>query len=71
MFVKIMNFSILKSLNKQTFMINIVRNYYRVLEVLSSLNIEFEFKSVIGRKLKMSDLADSYPPNMEEILLMM
>ena len=71
MFVKIMNFSILKSLNKQTFMINIVRNYFRVLEVLSSLNIEFEFKSIIGRKLKMTDLEGSYPPNMEEILLMM
>ena len=66
-----MNFSILKSLNKQTFMINIVRNYFRVLEVLSSLNIEFDFKSVIVRKLKMTDLAGSYPPNMEEILLMM
>ena len=52
-------------------MINIVRNYFRVLEVLSSLNIEFEFKSVIGSKLKITDLAGSYPPNMEEILLMM
>ncbi len=37
-------------------MTNIVKNYFRVLEVLSSLNIEFEFKSVIGRKPKMTDL---------------
>ncbi len=37
-------------------MTNIVKNYFRVLEVLSSLNIEFEFKSVICRKPKMTDL---------------
>ena len=37
-------------------MTSIVKNYFRVLEVLSSLNIEFEFKSVIGRKPKMTDL---------------
>ena len=37
-------------------MTNIVKNYLRVLEVLSSLNFELEFKSGIGRKQKMSDL---------------
>ena len=39
-----------------TFMTNIVKNYFRVLEVLSSLNFELEFKSGIGRKPKMTDL---------------
>mgnify|MGYP007020014426 CR=1 FL=1 len=38
-----------------TFMTNIVRNYFRVLEVISSLNFELDFKSGIGRKPKMSD----------------
>ena len=37
-------------------MANIVKNYLRVLEVISSLNCELEFKSGIGRKQKMSDL---------------
>lgn len=37
-------------------MSNIVKNYLRVLEVISSLNCELEFKSGIGRKDKMSDL---------------
>ena len=37
-------------------MSNIVKNYFRVLEVISSLNCELEFKSGIGRKQKMSDL---------------
>lgn len=37
-------------------MSNIVKNYLRVLEVISSLNCELEFKSDVGRKLKMSDL---------------
>lgn len=37
-------------------MTNIVKNYFRVLEVLSSLNFELEFKSGIGRKSKMTDL---------------
>ena len=37
-------------------MTNIVKNYFRVLEVISSLNIELDFKSVIGRKPKMSDV---------------
>lgn len=37
-------------------MSNIVKNYFRVLEVISSLNCELEFKSGIGRKVKMSDL---------------
>jgi hypothetical protein len=37
-------------------MSNIVKNYFRVLEVISSLNCESEFKSAVGRKGKMSDL---------------
>ncbi len=37
-------------------MTNIVKNYFRVLEVISSLNIELDFKSGIGRKPKMSDI---------------
>lgn len=37
-------------------MSNIVKNYFRVLEVISSLNCESEFKSGIGRKEKMSDI---------------
>ncbi len=37
-------------------MTNIVKNYLRVLEVISSLNCKSEFKSGVGRKEKMSDL---------------
>jgi len=37
-------------------MSNIVKNYLRVLEVISSLNCESEFKSGVGRKSKMTDL---------------
>ena len=37
-------------------MTSIVKNYLRVLEVISSLNCESEFKSGVGRKEKMSDL---------------
>lgn len=37
-------------------MSNIVKKYFRVLEVLSSLNCELEYKSDVGRKQKMSDL---------------
>lgn len=37
-------------------MSNIVKNYLRVLEVISSLNCESEFKSGDGRKSKMTDL---------------
>lgn len=37
-------------------MSNIVKKYLRVLEVLSSLNCESEYKSDVGRKQKMSDL---------------
>ena len=33
-------------------MSNIVNNYFRVLEVISSLNFELEFKSGLGRKKK-------------------
>ena len=56
MLVKILKFSILKSQNKPTFMANIVKKYLRVLEIISSLNCELEFKSSVGRKCKMSDL---------------
>ncbi len=42
--------------NKTISMSNIVKNYLRVLEVISSLNCELDFKSGIGRKQKMSDL---------------
>ena len=37
-------------------MSNIVKNYFRALEVISSLNFELEYKSDVGRKQKMSDL---------------
>ena len=37
-------------------MSNIVKNYYRVLEVISSLHWEYEHKSKVGRKSKMSDI---------------
>src|SRR5690606_37623591 len=37
-------------------MSNIAKNYFKVLEVVSSLNCEPEFKSGVGRKHKMSDL---------------
>ena len=37
-------------------MTNIVKNYFRVLEVLSSLKFELEFKSGTGRKPKISDI---------------
>ena len=37
-------------------MTNIVKNYLRVLEVISSLNCELEYKSDVGRKQKMTDL---------------
>jgi len=37
-------------------MSNIVKNYFRVLEVISSLNCKLEYKSEVGRKQKMSDL---------------
>ena len=47
-----LKFSILNSLNTSIFMSNIVRNYLRVLEVISSLNCELEFKSDVGRKQK-------------------
>lgn len=42
--------------NKPISMSNIVKNYFRVLEVISSLNCELEYKSDVGRKRKMSDL---------------
>ena len=42
--------------NKTISMSNIVKNYLRVLEVISSLNCELIYKSGIGRKQKMSDL---------------
>lgn len=36
-------------------MSNIVKNYFKFLEVISSLNCEVEYKSGVGRKQKMSD----------------
>ena len=54
--VKILNLNILKSQNIPIFITNIVKNYLRVLEVISSLNSESEFKSGVGRKEKMLDL---------------
>jgi hypothetical protein len=44
------------SQNKPIFMSNIVKKYLRVLEVISSLNCESNYKSGVGRKEKMSDL---------------
>ena len=44
------------SSNKTISMSNIVKNYLRVLEVISSLNCELIYKSGVGRKQKMSDL---------------
>lgn len=37
-------------------MSNIVKNYFRVLEIISSLNCKLEYNSFVGRKRKMSDL---------------
>ncbi len=37
-------------------MSNIVKNYFRVLEVISSLNCKLENKTDVDRKQKMSDL---------------
>ena len=37
-------------------MSNIVKNYFRVLEVITSLDCKLENKSDVGRKQKMSDL---------------
>ncbi len=54
--VKILNFSILKLQNKPISITNIVKNYRRVLEVISSLNCGPEYKNNAGRKQKMSDL---------------
>ena len=54
--VKILNSSILKSPKKPTFITNIVKNYFRVLEVISSLNCELEYKFGVSRIHKMSDL---------------
>jgi hypothetical protein len=43
-------------LNKLISMTNIVKNYFRVLEVISSLSYELELKTSVGIKQKMSDL---------------
>jgi len=37
-------------------MLKIVKNYFRFLEVISSLNCELEYISDVGRKQKMYDL---------------
>jgi len=42
--------------NKPISMTNIVKNYFRVLEVISSLNCDLVYKSGVGRKVKMTDL---------------
>ena len=42
--------SILTSRNKPISITNIVKNYFRVLEVISSLNCELVYKSGVGRK---------------------
>ena len=54
--VKTLQSSILKSPNKPISMSNIVKNYFKVLEVISSLNCGSFYKSGVGRKEKMSDL---------------
>lgn len=56
MLVKILKFRTLMSLNKPISMLNIVKNYLRVLEVVSALNCKLENKSYVGRKQKKSDL---------------
>lgn len=56
MLVKILKNQHLEVDKQPTFMSNIVKNYFRVLEVISSLNFELDFKSGIGRKQKMSDI---------------
>lgn len=52
--VQTLKFSILKSINNQH--LNLVENYLRVLEIISSLNCELECKFRVGRKKKMSNL---------------
>jgi len=37
-------------------MSNIVKNYFKILEVISSLNIDLNTEIRAGRRLKMSDL---------------
>ena len=51
-----LKFSILKSSNKPIPMSNIVKNYFRFLEVISYLNCDLECKYRAGRKDKISDL---------------
>jgi hypothetical protein len=46
----------LNSSNKLILVTNIVKNYFRVLEVISSLNCELEYKSGVNRIQKISDL---------------
>jgi hypothetical protein len=47
-----LKFSVLKSLNNQTFMKNLAKNHLRVLEVIGTLNCELEYKSGVGRIIK-------------------
>ncbi len=56
MLIKMLKFSILMLRNKTISMINIVKNYFKVLEVLSSLNIDSNVVPRAGRKCKMSDI---------------
>lgn len=51
-----LKFRILFSPNKTISITNIVKNYLRVLEVISSLNCELKFESGVGRKQKLCDL---------------
>lgn len=56
MLVKALKFSILRSTNKQISMSKIVKSYFRVLEVISSLGCELKYNSCVGRKEKIIDL---------------
>ena len=51
-----MKFSNLMLVNKPISMSNRVKNYFRVLEAISSLNCDLEYKYRAGRKDKISDL---------------
>lgn len=55
MLINMLKIKILKLKTKPISMTNIVKNYLRVLEIISSLNCESGDKSNVGRKQKMSD----------------
>lgn len=54
--VKILKFSILMSQDNPISMSNIRNNYLKVLEVISSLKIDFYSPIHVGRKPKMADI---------------